>query len=352
MLKKIISIKNVGRFISSALPGVPTCAKYTQILGANGYGKTTICSILRSLGTDDPGLIAGRARIGSKTQPQIELLLDAGSAKFENGAWSAPAPEFLVFDGAFIVENVHSGDAVDLAQKRNLYRVIIGKEGVGLAVEEERVAAESRSKGADIKAAERAIQTHVPQGMSVEFFLTLPADPDIDAKIATQTTALNAVQEADQLRARAPLIEAAFPTLSSDFTALLGKTIDGIAEDAQKRIADHISQHGMAAHGEKWISEGVDHMAGGSCPFCGQPLKGIALIEAYLKVFGDVYRQMQSAVAEMQTTVEHDFGDRVAGSLETLFESNRSAAGFWSGYCKLPELHPHVRCNPQFTHVR
>ena len=28
----------------------------------------------------------------------------------------------------------------------------------------------------------------------------------------------------------------------------------------------------------------------------------------------------------------------MAGSLETLFESNRSAAEFWSGYCKLPEL--------------
>jgi wobble nucleotide-excising tRNase len=338
MLKKIISIKNVGRFVSSALPGVPACAKYTQILGANGYGKTTICSVLRSAGTNDPGLIAGRARIGSRTQPQIELLLDDGSAKFENGAWSTTVPELLIFDGAFIVENVHSGDAVDLAQKRNLYRVIIGKEGVGLAVEEERLAAESRAKVSDIRSTEKAIQTHVPQGMNVEEFLKLPTDPDIDVKIAAQTKALNAVREADQLKARAPLSETPFPTLSSDFKALLGKTIDGIAEDAQKRISDHINQHGMAAHGEKWVSEGVDHIAGGSCPFCGQPLKGIALIEAYRKVFGEVYRQMKTAVAEMQTTVERDFGDRVAGSLETLFESNRSAAEFWSGYCKLPEL--------------
>jgi wobble nucleotide-excising tRNase len=338
MLKKIISIKNIGRFISSALPGVPACAKYTQILGANGYGKTTICSILRSLGTNDPGLIAGRARIGSKTQPQVELLLDGGSAKFENGTWSASVPELLVFDGAFIVENVHSGDAVDLAQRRNLYRVIIGKEGVALALEEERLAAESRAKASDVKAVERAIQTHVPQGMSLEVFLGLPVDPDIDAQIATQTTALNAVREANQLKARAPLSEAPFPTLPPDFIALLGKTIDGIAEDAQKRIADHINEHGMAAYGERWVSEGADHMARGSCPFCGQPLEGIALIEAYRKVFGEVYRQTKTAVAEMQTTIERDFGDRVAGSLETLFESNRGAAEFWGEYCKLPKL--------------
>src|ERR1700726_4885187 len=42
MLKKIIVVRNIGRFISSALPGVPVCAKYTQIFGANGYGKTTL----------------------------------------------------------------------------------------------------------------------------------------------------------------------------------------------------------------------------------------------------------------------------------------------------------------------
>jgi hypothetical protein len=47
MLKKIISIKNVGQFHNSAAPGNPQLAKYTFIAGANGYGKTTICAVLR-----------------------------------------------------------------------------------------------------------------------------------------------------------------------------------------------------------------------------------------------------------------------------------------------------------------
>jgi wobble nucleotide-excising tRNase len=116
MLKKFISIKNVGRFVSSALPGTPACAKYTQIFGANGYGKTTICAVLRSLGTNDPGIITGRARlgVGREAMPQVELLFDGGAIKFENGAWSVAVPEILVFDGHFVAENVHSGDAVDL----------------------------------------------------------------------------------------------------------------------------------------------------------------------------------------------------------------------------------------------
>ena len=34
-----------------------------------------------------------------------------------------------VFDGAFIQRNVHSGDVVDISNRRELYRVIIGNEG-------------------------------------------------------------------------------------------------------------------------------------------------------------------------------------------------------------------------------
>lgn len=114
-------------------------------------------AILRSLATKDPKLITGRTRVGGVAAAKVELLLDSGPAIFDNGAWSVSTPEVTIFDGAFIAENVHSGDAVDLEQKRNLYRVIVGKDGVGLAVEEERLAAESRKKASDINTLEKAI---------------------------------------------------------------------------------------------------------------------------------------------------------------------------------------------------
>ena len=338
MLKKIISIRNVGRFVSSALPGTPSCAKYTQIFGANGYGKTTICAIVRSLDTNDPALIAGRARIGSKTPPEIELLLDDKVVRFANAAWSSSVPEVLVFDGTFIADNVHSGDVVDLQQKRNLYRVIVGKEGVDLALEEERLAGESRDKGSGIRSAEKALQTHVPGDMNLADFCTLSPDPDIDAKIAGQTKVVEAAREASRLKARAALTEAPFPALPIGLEDLLRKTLDGIADDAQKLIADHIECHGMAVRGEAWVADGVDHVADDKCPFCGQAIAGLALIEAYRAVFGERYRDMKAAVANARAAIERDFSDRAAGAIETLFESNRSAAEFWARYCELPEL--------------
>jgi hypothetical protein len=36
----------------------------------------------------------------------------------------------VIFDSSFITDNVHVGDYTDLAQKRNLYRGLIGAQGV------------------------------------------------------------------------------------------------------------------------------------------------------------------------------------------------------------------------------
>lgn len=79
----------------------------------------------------------------------------------------------------FIGDNVHAGSVVDIEQRRNLYRVIASKEGVTLALEEERLAEAIRSKNGDIRTAEKAVQSHVPTGMNLEEFVELPTEPSI-----------------------------------------------------------------------------------------------------------------------------------------------------------------------------
>jgi wobble nucleotide-excising tRNase len=337
MLKKFIAVKSVGRFINSAYTGVPAYLKTTLVLGGNGFGKTTLCSILRSLATNDPAIVIGRTRLGASEPPDVELLLDSGNAAFRKGAWSVSVPEVLVFDGTFIAENVHAGDVVDLEQRRNLYRVIIGKEGVGLAIEEERLAGESRARSSEIKTAEKAIQSHVTAGMKLEDFIKLPADSDIDAKITAQTQTITAVRSSETLRARAALAPMRLPDLPANLEPLLGQTLDGIAADAQKLIAEHIAHQGMTRNGEAWLQEGTEHIANGTCPYCARSLEGLALIDAYQNVFGDSYRKLKADVEQTRTDVERDFGDRATGALDTLSETNRAGVEFWSTYCKLPD---------------
>ena len=185
MLKKIISVKSVGRFRNSAMSGNPQLAKHTYVVGANGFGKTTLCSILRSLKNDDPSHVMGRKSLGAAADPTIELLFDTGPIRFD-GAWSASRPGIAIFDGVFVSENVHSGDVVDIEQKRNLYRVIVGDTGVKLAEQDADLAMRSRAKTGEISAADKAVQTHCPTGMKIEAFVALTAADDIDSLIATQ----------------------------------------------------------------------------------------------------------------------------------------------------------------------
>jgi wobble nucleotide-excising tRNase len=137
VLTRVISIKNVGRFRNSAHTPNPPLAKFTLIYGANGYGKTTLCSVLRSIESGDTAPLVGRKTLGSTTPQEIDLLFADGPKRLRGNAWSDTAPNISVFDGVFIAQNVHSGDVVDIAHKRNLYRVIVGREGVGLAEEEQ-----------------------------------------------------------------------------------------------------------------------------------------------------------------------------------------------------------------------
>lgn len=146
MLRKIISIKNVGKFRNSAAPGNPELALHTLILGANGFGKTTICAVLRSLKSGEPAHITCRRTLGVEETPTVELLLPGGLSSFDGSVWSAPYSSIAIFDGVFVAENVHSGEVVDLDHKRNLYLVIIGEEGVRLAEEDTRLAVQSREK--------------------------------------------------------------------------------------------------------------------------------------------------------------------------------------------------------------
>jgi wobble nucleotide-excising tRNase len=267
MLTKIISIKNVGRFRQSAGAVVPQLLRIVFVLGANGFGKTTLCAILRSLQTGEIAHVTGRETLGSSGGCDIHLLTSGGIIRFGASGWTGAMPQILIFDNTFVAENVHAGDVVELEQKRNLYRVIIGQDGVGLAVEDARLAAESREKTTAITAAGKGLQTHLPAGMKLEEFLKLAADAEIDAKIAEQTKNVEALRQAEQLKSRAALTEFVLPALPEELAATLARTVEDIADDAEMQVAAHLAAHQMTGHGEAWLAEGTPFIADGKCPY-------------------------------------------------------------------------------------
>lgn len=291
VLRKIVSIKNVGRFLNYGAGGEVELKRYNLVFAENGRGKTTLCAILRSLHSGDPAHVRGRRTLGSTGAAEIRILFDSGTATFSKGVWSTAVSELAIFDSTFVAENVYSGDTVDLDHRRSLYKVIVGKQGVALARRIDELDAASREKNTDIREKRAAVQALVPQGIAIEAFLLLKDDPAIDAKIAIQERELEAVRQADQIKSRAAMAELALPALPVGFQASLGKTIDGIAEDAERRVAAQIQAHGMHEQGRTWLSEGLGYIGNNLCPFCGQSLQGLALIAAYKAYFSEASRR-------------------------------------------------------------
>ena len=333
MLQKIISIRNVGRFRNSAVSGNPELSPYTLIVGANGFGKTTLCAIIRSLKTGDPAHIAGRRTLGVEEQPTVELLLAGGQTHFDGSAWSDTLPSLAIFDDVFIAENVHSGEVVEIDHRRNLYRIIIGEEGVRLAEKDTTFARQSREKTSLISTVVRAIQPHVPVSMRLDEFIALPTDPDIDVRIAEQVQTIQGIRQIQQINERPLLSEITVPVLPNDFAALLARTIDDIAQDAETRLTEHLATHGMVAEDAIWIALGLEHANGETCPFCGQNIRGLPLIPAFRAVFSDRYKDLCKDITAMSNQIAEQFGDGAIGRLNTHAEKNRGAVDFWSRYC-------------------
>jgi wobble nucleotide-excising tRNase len=337
MFKKFISIKNIGKFRNSAAGGDTALAKRTLIVGANGFGKTTLCAVLRSLKTGDPSHLLGRKTLGTAEPATVDILLQAGTARFDGNGWSAPYPALEIFDGVFVAENIHSGEVVDIAHKRNLYRIIIGEKGVSLADQDSTLAAQSREKTSEITTSQRAIQSHVPKGMEFGTFVDLPIEGDVDELIATQQRRIESIREAEAIKARASLAEIPVPTLPSELEHLLGRSIEDVGKEAESLVADHLQAHDMTADGGPWIAKGIDYTKHDSCPFCGQSTEGLPLIAAYRAIFSERYRSLESDIESGMKVVQGTFGEAALARLATIIEQNKASIEFWRRYCTFDE---------------
>ena len=65
MLKKFVTIKNVGRFRNFKAVGDVELKRHSLFHAENGRGKTTLCAILRSLQSGVAAHVIGRTTLGS-----------------------------------------------------------------------------------------------------------------------------------------------------------------------------------------------------------------------------------------------------------------------------------------------
>ncbi|MBI3170630.1 MAG: hypothetical protein HYZ22_19285 [Chloroflexi bacterium] len=124
MIKRIKLIQGIGSFVNYR-PDTPTqaaleFAKSSIIYANNGYGKSTIANILKSLSENDSSKIIQRKSLKDGKPVEIDqevvIVRAGGESIYQSNSWihtKTHAPKIYVFDQQFISDNlfVHEVEA-------------------------------------------------------------------------------------------------------------------------------------------------------------------------------------------------------------------------------------------------
>jgi wobble nucleotide-excising tRNase len=291
MIKKILKIKNVGRFrsFSSRSEDLAFCGT-TVIFGYNTYGKSTLTSIFRSLKENNPHYVHGRKTFGSSENQEVEIL-DSNNTKFVfSSNWEDKNIE--IFDNNFISKNVFYGDYINKEQQSSLYGILIGDEIyiIKQNIDKAKESQEKLEKVRDIverRFARRDFGTF-------EEFLKLKEEVGVENRIKEIQDEIKQQENLDNLKAlisRTPL-----KSNFEDFKTELTKTLDLSVE---KAINEHIEKHWKDTHFSKdFLGDGLDLIKeDGGCIFCGQSLSGVTdFISQLRKVFSEEYKNLKKSI--------------------------------------------------------
>ncbi len=330
MIKKFISIKNIGKLTDYSANGDVELKKINVIYGENGSGKTTLCAILRSLKTGQSDYIIGRKTIHLTESPQAELRLENNNAKFFNNTWNQLLPEIEIFDPVFISENICAGYYVHHQHKKNLHIFAVGEEGVRLANEIVSLDSQIRELNEKIRLQERTIQELIIDRFSFDDFLKLPKDNDIAKKIAEQKHLLKTLEQADTIKKKSLLYKIELPEASLNvIKELLVKNIETISKEAETQIREHIKSC-LDHNGERWIEYGLNHIKDNKCPFCGLNLEGVELIRIYQQYFSQAYKDFKTEIQHKTNEEKKKFSNDLLLQIQKVIGENGSLIEFWN----------------------
>lgn len=345
MVSAIHLLSNVGQF-DAAMPGAQLPFSPMSILYAeNGRGKTTMAAIFRSLSNGDPALIADRHRVGSANPPHIIVDgVNGAQHTFQNGAWSTPLGELVVFDDSFVSENICSGIEIEAGHRQNLHELILGAQGVALNTALQGHISGVEEHNRQLRLKEAAIPAMARFGLNVEEFCALQPVDDVDARIQDAERALAAAQAAAAVQAEPEFAALALPAFDiGGINALLGRGMAQLDAAAAAKVQAHLAQIGP--NGERWVSDGVAILSSDTqpwaekdCPFCAQSLSGSEMIDHYRAYFSAEYTALKTDLA----AAGRDAAANHSGEAPAAFERDVSTASqrrtFWLRFLDVPEF--------------
>ena len=336
------------------MPGSPsqhidiTRAKWIPYFGENGWGKSTLADLLRSLTTNNPDIVIGRKTLAGGPAQQAVVRFGDQHAVFKDGAWAGIRPRIAVYDSVFVNENVFSGDVITNEHLKNQYGMVVGEEGVRRVrriVELDNKNRENNSQSRVVEAELDGIVRAVGlEGMTRKGFLALRAIADVDAKIEAKEKEEQRARRAKELKGAGEPKVLPVPTETEELRKSLHSTIEGIAEAAAMAVRAHIAKHEEKSRGgamthESWLESGTAFADEEECAFCGQPLDDRTLVDSYADFFSDAYKALAAGVKARRDTFGRYEKGEYRSRAEEIVGQNETLCAYWkeAGQIEAPE---------------
>lgn len=336
MLERIEWIRGIG--LLHDVDGRALKFSKTQLVYAdNGRGKSTLASVLRSVGEGDSSALSDRKTVDGTIPPDVSLAFGSGhKVTLVKGKWSEARPELLVFDAEFIEKNVHSGGVVTPGQRKNLLQFALGASAVKARVNEEKATKESSEATAEVGRITAQLAGY-HQGLPLSLFQKLlplteqMARPKLDAL----RKRLHIAQSIDVVLKRALPKEVQEPSFDLDaLFRILNLSLEDVEENAEHKVSDHIA-HKNNPSIERWVSEGQAFDDGATCPYCNQPTTGIELVRAYRTHFNQEYQQLKMSISVLERGVQARTAEAVVEKMATGIANACTAIALWAAEVKV-----------------
>ena len=333
MLQKFRAVEEIGRFSKLTHKAEPL-AKLSLVFGRNGYGKSTLCSILRSASDGKAHHITARRRLGALSESRVDSLWAGDTTyAYSGGKWSGCPGKIYIFDQEFVSQNLHVGDSVTRENKRSLLPVVLGKEGVALA--EKVVALDREQREVDERRkTEARIITARCRGIAekdVAAFCNAVVPDDLADRTRNAAQRIQLARQSAIVRQKRNPAEFGLGRLMQ-VKALLAESIDGVSENALAMVTGHIAGYALGERAQNWLEYGTQHAHADKCPYCAQSTAGNTLIAAYRVYFSEALKALKARVEDLAETLAF----LSAGYIEKIASANDADFAYWQTLCDLP----------------
>jgi wobble nucleotide-excising tRNase len=314
VIKRIKLIQGVGSFVNYR-PDTSTqasleFAKSSIIYANNGYGKSTIANILKSLSENDTSKIIQRKSLKDGKPVEIDqevvIVRAGGESIYQSTSWAhtkTPAPKIYVFDQQFISDNLFVHE-VEAAHKQKIHILVIGEEGTTLhsdlvkAKEEEKRLLnlfEDKKKELSLR----------QKNTNREDYLLIESrefkEIEKDLKIVESKIEIKNKGERIRVLTNKAIIQTQNWSAKEIFDAFQS-TLEDIHNEAEVKVKNHFQKHTVDPEKAEPIIRELLEQAKETCPFCGQDISQLqSLIDAYRSYFNQAHRQLLQNIEEIKS---------------------------------------------------